>query len=277
MNKENKELKIIQETELCILKKCLEIISHHNLRYFMLGGTLLGAIRHKGFIPWDDDVDIGMPRTDYEKFLEYAKNELSEPYCLESYIPKANYHQQYFAKVTDKRIIVRLLNSDFKTEVSVWVDVFPLDGVPEGKVRLWFWKTRGLYLAKMFTVSQARFLFDRHLPVNRAKTRTNLSIRIIQKTGLDRLLNRDRIWMKLDRHLKKNSYESSSSLINLCGHWHMKEMFSKEVYGEGTNYHFEDVDLLGPNDYDYVLRQMYGDYLVLPPKDKRSQHGIELV
>lgn len=277
MNNENKEIRTIQEVELNILKHCLEVIKKNHLRYFMLGGTLLGAIRHNGFIPWDDDIDIGMPRKDYEIFLDKAKQELMEPFCIEYYIPGVDYHQQYFAKVTDKRVKVRLLNTDTKLEVPVWVDIFPLDGVPEGKINRILWEKWGMFLAKLFTISQSKYLFDRHSAINRSRGKAYFGIKVIQKTGLDRLLNRDLIWKKLDRHLKRYEYDTSSSLINFCGHWHMKELFRKEVYGEGANYLFEDIQMRGPEDYDFVLRQMYGDYMVPPPEGKKFQHGLELI
>jgi len=277
MNTENKNIETIQKTELEILKKCLEIITSSGLHYYMLGGTLLGAVRHNGFIPWDDDIDIGLPRHDYECFLKIAKEKLSFPYTLETYTPGSNCNQQYFAKVTDSRIQIRLLNSDYKSIVPVWVDIFPLDGVPETPIKFWIWKNRGLVLAKLFTVSQTRFMFDRKMSIKNSKSNAELGIRIIQKFYLDKLLNRDRLWHKLDKHLKRYEYASSSRLINFCGHWHLKEMFPKSYYGEGKCYSFEDVELIGPDDYNAVLTQMYGSYMELPPEEKRQAHDLELV
>ena len=97
----------IQAIELDILKQCLAIIQRHELRYFMLGGTLLGAVRHKGFIPWDDDVDIGMPRPDYDAFLKYAEQELEAPCLLHTIDSPGFPYSYYYARVECTRYKVR--------------------------------------------------------------------------------------------------------------------------------------------------------------------------
>ena len=99
-------LRELQLKELDILKQTIQIIENHDLSYFALGGTLLGAVRHKGFIPWDDDVDICMSRPDYEKFLEYAQKELPENLELGYFKTNPN-HQKYCARIIDKNTTVK--------------------------------------------------------------------------------------------------------------------------------------------------------------------------
>lgn len=263
-----------QSIEMDILRECLRIIQRHRFRYFILGGTLLGAVRHKGFIPWDDDIDIGMPRPDYESFLRIAADELPEPYTLVTYRPDIRAHQHYFAKVADPRFTLCLVNTDSRDEVPVWVDIFPLDGVPDAPAAFAWWKRKCLALAKLFTLSQTGYEFDRKKKAEGSRFREERMIRLFLRLRLDRFLNTERIFRSLDRSLKRYDYDASSRLVNLCGHWHMKEMFPKDVYGDGADYPFGDLTLRGPVDYDAVLTQMYGDYMTPPPENMRGGgHG----
>ncbi len=127
-------LRELQLKELDILKQTIKIIEDHNLSYFALGGTLLGAIRHKGFIPWDDDVDICMTRPDYEKFLEIAQKELPENLELGYFKTNPN-HQKYATRIIDKNTQV-LRNDSFKDYyVNIWIDIIPLDGIRDNKLK----------------------------------------------------------------------------------------------------------------------------------------------
>ena len=123
------EVKDIQSNCLDTLVVVDQICKRHNLRYYLVGGTMLGAVRHGGFIPWDDDVDIAMPRADYEKFLRIAPEELTKDRSLQTY-SLVNY-PIHFIKVIDNRTAVvekSLKHQGLKTEI--FIDVFPLDGVP---------------------------------------------------------------------------------------------------------------------------------------------------
>ena len=126
--------KFLQEKELDMVKEFLKICEKHNLKYFMAGGTFLGAVRHKGFIPWDDDVDLGMYRDDYEKFLDIAKRELPYPYEVHTY-RNCKEHHYYFSHIIDVRYKVRRMGSLDKREEYVWIDIFPYDGLPKGKIK----------------------------------------------------------------------------------------------------------------------------------------------
>jgi lipopolysaccharide cholinephosphotransferase len=94
---------------------------------------------------------------------------------------------------------------------------------------------------------------------------------------LEKLISTKFAWRQLDETLKRYSFEECNMLINFCGHWGVKEMFEKSVYGKGKLYQFEDIQLNGPENYDFVLTQMYGDYMTPPPEDKRDQHMVKLV
>ena len=267
------ELKEIQSAELSILKVLLKIIEKYHLKYYALGGTLLGAVRHKGFIPWDDDIDIGMPRPDYERFLQIAEKELPEPFHIYSFCGGKKLSESYFSKAVDESVTIKRVFCGNEMEYPIWVDIFPLDGVPEGKLLFSIWKNRGMLLAKLFTLAQVSKQYDVSLPRENFVNRKEKVIRIFLKLHINKLLDEKTLWNRLDRLLKKYDYNDAKKLINFCGNWHMKEMFSKSVYGEGALYPFEDVMVRGPQDYDFVLTQMYGDYMTPPPENQRNHHS----
>lgn len=266
-------LKDLQNAEMEILKATLTIIRKNNLGYFILGGTLLGAVRHKGFIPWDDDIDIGMPRPDYEKFLQIAEKELPEPFHLYAFHGGKKPSGSYFSKVVDESITIKRFFCGNEVEYPIWIDVFPLDGVPDGKLSFNVWKNTGMILAKMFTLSQVSKQYDISQPKASFRSRKEKTIRLFLILRLNKLLNEKFLWNQLDHVLKKYDYDNSQRLINFCGNWHMKEMFSKDIYGAGALYPFEDIMIRGPESYDFVLTQMYGDYMTPPPQNKRNHHS----
>ena len=126
----NAGLKRLQDLELEMMLKIDEICKRHDLTYYLMGGTLIGAVRHQGFIPWDDDIDLGMPRPDYEKFLQVAPKELGEefgiltPYDTEGY-------PFTFAKVINKKMKILYKNNEKLKKWNIWVDIFPLDSMPK--------------------------------------------------------------------------------------------------------------------------------------------------
>ena len=131
---DNHELRQLQLVELDIMALFRSICEKHHLRYFMVGGTMLGAIRHKGFIPWDDDMDVGLPRTDYEKFIQIAPAELPEGYDFLNYKLQSDYNR-YFSRLVDTRVSVYNASNSKTIIEHAWLDIFPLDGMPTGKLR----------------------------------------------------------------------------------------------------------------------------------------------
>ena len=272
-------LRDLQIIELNVLKKIIEICEKHNLTYFALGGTLLGAIRHKGFIPWDDDIDIGMPRPDYEKFIRIAPLELKDPYMISGIQYDNAEYYYYYARVIDKNIRLVRRASMKTVTINAWVDVFPLDGVPEESKAFDRWYKKAKSLNRLFLFSQYEYFYKIYDLKGLSPKRylTSGLKRIIKFTKVYKLVNTQKAWKKLDSQLKKCDYNNSTRLFNACGYWGVKEMFPKEYYGKGNLYEFEDIMIRGPIDYHVVLTQMYGDYMT-PPKDvDKEHHYIEIV
>ncbi len=246
-----------------IMKYLKQYLEDNKITYYMLGGTLLGAVRHKGFIPWDDDIDIGIPRNEYEDFINNISKKLPKHLELHTYKNNKDHHY-YFSRIVDTRHSLKRTGSLVDRNEELWIDIFPLDGMPNNFMLRKIHMLRLLYTRAMYHIS----CFDK---VNLKRPGRPLSERIIIKfvmiTGFGRKTDMYHWLDKIDKLLKKYPIEKSNWVVNFMGQYKFKEMFPKSYYGEGKFYKFEDNKLFGPADYDAVLTQQYGDYMT-PPKDQ---------
>lgn len=266
-------LRDLQLVDLELFKKFAAFAAENKIKYFALGGTLLGAVRHKGFIPWDDDMDIGIPREDYERFMRMWEKKRPQ-FELHTFMNDAG-HYRYFARIEDPTM--KIIRNDKKdTELSsAWIDVFPLDGMPNNKFLRSIHKEYILYRRAMYRYS----CFSRS--VDFSKKNRPLAEKILIGIGkilpVEKILDTQKELVKMDRALKRFPYSKSDYLVNAMGAYKFREMFHKKYYGKGTLYPFEDTVIWGPDDYDTVCTQLYGDYMMPPKEDERNHHSSEMV
>lgn len=270
---EDNLIRMIQLEELSLLKKLLIFFKENNIKYYALGGTLLGAVRHKGFIPWDDDIDIGVPRKDYEKLLNLLQEGKSS-LCYHHFFNDKN-AGFYILRIESSQYKVILNNFEKEKEQNIWIDIFPLDGMPDNPLlrkihELAIRFSRNIYLLSCFEESVK-------IKKGSRSSFKQLITDIIRKTKIYRLITPSFGFHLLDKTLKRVSYEKSNYLVNVMGAYTFKEMFEKKYYQEGKNYPFEDIEICGPTDYDFVLKQLYGDYLQLPKIEDRNHHDVERI
>jgi len=271
----------LQKVELEILKEVLKICEKHNLEYYILGGTLLGAVRHKGFIPWDDDIDIGLMREDYEKFIEIAKKELPKNLILNYYKLHRNekdYTTYYMIRIENEK--VKLVNRTAQEEqiINSWIDIFPIDGLPKNKL------LKKLHEFRLLTL-RAELRYSQYSKLVTQNTNTkDFIMRVFIKLGkvinFEKIFNKDKVLDKIDKTLKKYPTEISEEIINFagaCKSYKFIEVFPKKVYDDIVEYEFEDTKLKGPQDYDYILSHQYGEYMVLPKEEDRNKHSTEVL
>jgi len=270
----SKKMNEVQICMLDMLKQLVAVFDENNIKYYMIGGTILGAIRHKGFIPWDDDIDLAIPRYDYDRFLKIAKDVLPNTLSLRTYYDDS-YHHYYFARVVDTRYIILRQGSLKEREEELWIDLFPLDGLPRNSILQRIHKARLLRLKLLYHFAT----FDK---VNLMRPNRPLYQRTIikfymwwpfkSKKGYKPILD------KIDKLLKKVPLEESDYYMEFMGSSiPFLETCTKEQYGEGKLYDFEDTQFIGPTDAEFYLSHVYGDYMTLPPKGKRNYHAAKFI
>ena len=248
----DRELKDIQLEILC---NVTEFCEKHGLRYFLAYGTLLGAIRHKGYIPWDDDIDIHMPRPDYERFLQ-EYNSTSECNIAVSQEVTPGYRVA-FAKVYRKGTIVREFH--FKPDVfGVYIDIFPLDGY-EGEKQA----RKCGEMRRFMHVKNSIFLPQ--MPLAR-KLRLAVTKLMLLPFGMPFMLRR------IKRIATRREYDSSSVVFSSYSRFAWKEYFPREIFDNYIMVEFEGRAFRAPHDCDIYLRALYGDYMTLPPVEKQVSH-----
>lgn len=267
-------LRKLQLTELETLNEIIRICKEENLKYFLMGGTFLGAVRHKGFIPWDDDIDISMPRKDYEKFFEIAPQKLSEGYIYKNF-KKGNEKTIYFSRVENTKMQIEDNSAKIKRTRNAWVDIFPLDGTPNNCVLRQFYKLRLLYRRLLLQYSQFSIIVNQDLP-NRPFIE-KIFIKIGNIINIEKFLSTEKCLYKLDKAMTKYDYDKSKYVVNFMGAYKFKEMFKKEIYDNVAEYDFEGEKLIAPKEYDVVLSQMYGEYMKVPPEYQQNKHHSKVI
>lgn len=249
-----------------------DFCTQHGLKYYSIGGTLLGAVRNKGFIPWDDDIDVAMPREDYNKLINLA-HEFQLPLRLRS--PEIERHfRTPHAKLTNEKIILE--EESFVPVISgVWIDIFPLD---------FTFKNPFLQKAHNKSIGLLRKIMSLKYNLVDIRHRSNGSAILFAFLWSVRLISKFIPRMILDflfhivesfpgKILMRREYYQ-----NLYGFWGVKEVAPVKVFLERKLYEFENEFFWGPKDADYWLGKVYGDYMTPPPKEKRlSNHNIKII
>ena len=264
--------------ELEILKNVANFCIDNNLNYFLAYGTLLGAVRHKGFIPWDDDVDIWMPRVDYQKFLDtYNLNNKTDYYTVIS--PYEERAKHSYLKVIDQRTVkiekgIRY-NDDY---LGVDIDIFPLDGQPEKDRDFKFYYKKLYKLYKLYNnfVLSNTDIFDNSkdeiLIIYLWKVLLRINHSLTRKISM-LFTKKQQLLEKCENIQNKYLYDKSTYVGSISSIYsYTNDRFLKEYFNDKIEIEFEGNFYYAPAGYQEVLKLLYNEYMQLPPKEKQCTH-----
>lgn len=256
-------LRELQNKSLEIALYFKDFCNEHGLLFYMCGGCCIGSLRHKGFIPWDDDVDVFMPRDDYEKLKElWPKYANTEKYaCV--YADKNRVDGNLFVTIRDNETTaIKPYQVDMDISHGVALDVLPLDGWPDGKMK----RKMQVFWALVYSLYCAQTV-----PVNHGKAVSaagKIALTLVPSKKL-----RYKLWKLAERKMTKYPIKKCNYITELCsGPYYMKKQYPREAFDKAIWVDFEDVKMPIPQGYDVYLRTAFGDYMKLPPKEKQKPH-----
>ena len=261
------ELEEIKQIEYDILVAFDKLCEENHLYYTLSGGTLLGAIRHKGFIPWDDDIDVMMPRPDYDRLLHTIDvNYENFPSYLKVEKWTDGSNEYPFIKVVDKRT---KLSAEFYDEsrgtTNVWIDVFPIEGNPDDGEALKKLHKKSLFMRKILCTKMAKNGEGTTLIKRILKPFVKLALCPVSFHSLCK---------KIDNWAKQYDYHTSNKVGCVMWGYGVRESMSKAGYDKPVKVQFEKGEFNAPSNYEEYLSNLYGDYMKLPPEDQRVVHGL---
>ena len=258
----------MQLTELDMLIEFDRVCRHNKINYVLFGGSLLGAVRHKGYIPWDDDADIGMLREDYNRFKQHL-GEMNQDVCFfQDHDTDPEYRWGYGKLRRTGTKYVRVGQEHLKCKTGIFVDVFPMDDIPESVL--------GQIIQDLHCYCLRKILWSEVAKLN-TKGFWKIWFSLLSNIPVKK------VFKKFERYYKKSKNNSPNRVRCLSfpatGMLYKKNPLSerygmpKEWFTNRTEYTFEGVQLYSSKDYDTVLKYIYGDYMKLPDAKGREQHS----
>lgn len=259
MTKEEKRK--LQKIQIDILEEISRICKKNKLTFFLVGGSCLGAVRHDGFIPWDDDVDIGMMRKDYEKFLNICKKELNKKYFLQTENTDY-YYPQSFAKIrVNHTLFQEKLNLNKNIHQGIFVDIFPFDYNSNNKI-IRYWMQIKTVLIRI------TILLKLNYSVTGKNRLQKTIIKFIKLTC--NLFSLDWLRKILNKNVNRYNKKKTGYISNYVGNLLFKDIYDSKLFDSYKLHIFEDKQYLIPKNYDKYLTTLYGDYMTPPPKKERE-------
>lgn len=260
---DQKELRELQLAELDGLVFFDKFCRTHGLTYYLCGGCLIGAVRHKGFIPWDDDTDVLMPRPDYERFLELYKKEKPSDRFLLLDDDEEHFYGNIFATLSDTdHTMVKDYQEHLDMPHGIPLDIFPIDGLADGKIAR---KLQYLWVM-IYSLFRSQTVPKNHGGLLSLGSKLLLKIFRKHKT-------RVKIWKYAEKKMSRYSFDEAQSVAEFCaGFYFMKKVYPRSIYDGVCELEFEGNKFFAMGDYDAYLKIPFGNYMELPPKEERLPH-----
>lgn len=266
------DLRVLQNEEYKALVYLSEICDKHNLKLFLRGGSVLGAVKYKDFVPWDDDIDVALPRKDYEALIKLVPEKISEEFLFIAYQKTANAHC-YFPRV--------ILNDQAREKMGfpknnerglVLIDILPLDGMPSSNIGL------KLHIAKayFYRVLASLWTLEVSETVSMHGSKKDRILRSFHAMKIHKLYKQDTIYRKLDKLYSKYEYGKTENCGMLSSSKLSKEIVPYKWWRNGTITQFKELKIRIPEQYDKYLKRLFGDdYAITEPNiDERKKSHL---
>lgn len=242
----SKEMKEIWQVQLDLFEQFVKVCDRHNIDYTLDGGSLLGAIRHKGYVPWDDDIDVALMRDQYEKFLKYAKKELKPPYFIQNERTEPEYYRQYTQlRRSDTTAIIKV-DLQYNYNCGISIDIFPLDKVPDNLTKRKKFLDKISFIRRLFLHDDGNMAKKMFQFIIKPRYLIKYCAKLIQKYNNEDTMECGKLGFRPYTKLRKTSWLKKGNFIKVP---------------------FEYLEAKITKNYDEYLTRLYGDYMT-PPKLK---------
>jgi len=258
-------LEELQKIQLKMLKTFADFCIENDIRYYLSGGTLLGAIRHQGFIPWDDDVDVNVPRPDCVKLQKLSCGHIGR-YILQKPSASSPYHAECWRLYDPSVVIVNSLGGTSKIPVyqAAFIDIFPIEGLPSSKTCIYLHYVKLVCIRKLLHCALLRHWSGKNLA-------TKLFHFIVGPFA--KIVGYKNWYRWLQTTAEKCSFDDSEFIGVMTAQVHTtEETMKKQEYIVSIPVIFEGIEFSAPSNFDVYLTQLYGDYMKIPPKEKQVSH-----
>lgn len=265
---DDKTLKHLQKVQIMILKYFIKICEENNLLYFIYGGSLLGTIRHEGFIPWDDDIDVIMFREDFEKLNKIFEKNIDDKYRFINVLNEETYHYTFGRLMLKNTLFEEWWASQVDYTHNIFIDVFILDNIPKNKFKRFIHRWSSFLLNQL--TMYAFIKFDNNSKLKKIiQQLTHYLIKILPMSPYS-------IKRKCVETFTKYENQDCDEVCDFPAICQMP-IYYKTDWLPLKKAKFEDLEVNIPNDYDKILTRTYGDYMKLPPKESRYRPAPEKI
>lgn len=260
-----RKVQLLQKDMAYFVKKICE---KHNIQYFLIAGTLLGAVRHKGFIPWDDDLDIGMLRKDFEKFIEIFDECSNQKYHLQTWDTEENFALPIAKIRLNNTLYVEKNSLDLNINQGIYIDILPFDNIPDS---IFLQKKQDIktYILKRLLLIKLNYTLWEDNESYKKKVYSVLKI-------FTNILSVNKLKVTLYKEMVKYNSIDTYKVVTFGGSYgYQKESICKSYFEEIDYFKFENIEFTSFSSYEKYLTHLYGDFTKLPPKEKRyNRHNI---
>lgn len=257
------QMELLKEKEIELLKIFITVCDELNLNYFIVQGTLLGAVRHQGFIPWDDDIDVGMFRKDYNIFLKKASEYIPDGFFLQTHETDPAYFQCFAKLRNTNTTFLETTCKNLKMNHGIYIDIFPFDYYPDQNIA-----SKIFNLKKLLIRYRLREMY--YIPSDHTFSFKNILRSFLKLASKCCFPTEEEAFICQEKML--NCLKSGKHIINNGSPWGMRECVPAKWLQKTILLKFEGILVKAPAMYDQYLTHVYGDYMKLPPKNQRIPH-----